>query len=179
MNVQNKGIYADGEHKIEKPVLSPAERSEKEAQLSLLETIQKERDHAKPNLIETELFLLIDRLKNELFTVRTELQDQARTSEENQKIMQIQKDNVIASLRHELSLAKMRLDEQVKEAEEIRTQNEILKERLVQVEKEQETVDKNWEFVEVAATALSDKIQGLEEIQTKLKRCVPSNAARS
>ncbi|CAL8107352.1 unnamed protein product [Orchesella dallaii] len=134
--------------------------------------------------------LELEKLKKESAETKEEIMDlKSQLSAKDEHITKLEESEVI--LREEVELLKIQrkgegqelsdrkeeikyLKAEVDKMEEVRKENEILKERLRQLQSEFDVADKNWDTVDMSCCEMTGIIQGLINIQSRLKQVVPA-----
>lgn len=105
----------------------------------------------------------------------TKLQDsEALLKEESEdfKIQLQERERILLDKKEEIQYLKG----DVEKGEEVKKENDILKERLRQLQTEFDVSDKNWDTVEIAACDMTGIIQGLIGVQGRLKQVIPASS---
>lgn len=132
-----------------------------------LEKVKKEQEEQKEEM---------DNLKGELVAKEEEINKMHESDAvlqeqiEDLKIQTNEREQILSNKKDELKYLK----EEVDKGDELRKENEILKERLRQLQTEFDMADKNWDTVEMASCDMGELIQGLIGIQGRLKQVTPN-----
>lgn len=147
---------------------------------SLHETLQRksiDNEKLRKDLCETREDLSALKLEaqtnQEAMTKLKNSEDTLKRENDNLKTQIQDKDQKLAENKEEIRYLKGEVDK----AEGIRKENDILKERLRQLQTEFDMADKNWDSVEIATCDMTGIIQGLIRVQERLKEVIPVSSS--
>lgn len=110
--------------------------------------------------------------KEDLITKLQESEALLKEETEDFKIQLQERERILSAKKDEIKY----LEEEVEKGEEVKKENDILKERLRQLQTEFDVADKNWDTVEIAACDLTGIIQGIIGVQGRLKQVIPASS---
>lgn len=91
---------------------------------------------------------------------------------EDFKIQLQEREQILSDKKEEIKYLKT----EAEKAEDIQKENEILKERLRQLQTEFDVADKNWDTVEMAVCDMKGLIQGLFGVKERLQQVIPATS---